>query len=156
MPTLQTLKSHLDTQRIPYEIIHHRRDFTAPETAAHTHTPGKAFAKTVIVEADRKFYMFVMAASDHLDLEKVRRGLRAKEVHLASESEVARVCPDCEIGAMPPFGKFYQMPVYVSHRLIEDQMITFNAGTHEEVIRMLYQDYAKLAQPAVMNFTIDH
>jgi Ala-tRNA(Pro) deacylase len=156
MPTLQTLKSHLDTKRIPYEIIHHHRDYTAPETAAHTHTPGIAFAKTVIVEADRKFCMFVMPASDHIDLEKVRRELKAKDVRLASENEIARVCPDCETGAMPPLGQYYKMPVYVSHRLSEDHMITFNAGTHEEAIRMLYQDYARLAQPTVMNFTIDH
>ncbi len=154
MRTLQSIKANLDAQRIPYEIIHHRRDYTAPETAAHTHTPGKFFAKTVIMEVDRKLCMFVMPASDHIDLEKVRRALHAKEVHLASESEVARACPDCETGAMPPFGQYYQLPVYVSHRLIEDHMITFNAGTHEEVIRMVYQDYAKLARPVVMNFTI--
>lgn len=156
MPALQSLQSHLDAQRVPYEIIHHRRDYTAPETAAHTHTPGKSFAKTIIVEVDRKFCMFVMPASDHIDLEKVRRALRAQDVRLASESEVARLCPDCETGAMPPFGQQYQMPVYVSHQLANDQMITFNAGTHEDVMRMLYQDYARLARPVVMNFTVDH
>ena len=156
MPVLQSITSHLNAKRVPYEIIHHRRDYTAPETAAHTHTPGKAFAKTVIVQVDRQFCMFVMPASDHVDLEKVRRALQAKEVRLASESEVARVCADCETGAMPPFGQFYKLPVYVSSHLAEDGLITFNAGTHEDVMRMLYQDYAKLARPIELNFTVDH
>jgi Ala-tRNA(Pro) deacylase len=152
----QSLQSHLDGQRVPYEIIHHRRDFTAQETAAHTHTPGRMFAKTVMLCVDHKFCMFVLPANDHIDFEKVRRALKARDARLAEENEIARLCPDCEPGAMPPFGNFYKLPVYISHRLAEDHMITFNAGTHEEVIRMLYRDFDKLEHPVVMNFTIDH
>ncbi len=154
MPMLQTLKAHLDARRIPYEVIHHRRDFTAQETAAHTHTPGRLFAKTVIVAVDHKYCMFVLPANDQIDLEKVRKALKASEARIATESEVAHVCADCEPGAMPPFGNFYGLPVYVSHHLIQDHMITFNAGTHEEVMRLLYQDYDKLVQPSVLDSTI--
>lgn len=156
MPMLHSLQTHLDAQRVPYEVIHHRQDFTAQETAAHTHTPGRMFAKTVILSVDHKYCMFVLPASDHIDFEKVRRTLNAREVRLADEYEIARVCPDCEPGAMPPFGNLYKLPLYVSHRLTEDHMITFNAGTHQEVMRMLYRDYDRLAHPIVTNFTMEH
>jgi Ala-tRNA(Pro) deacylase len=155
MTPLERVKSHLDERRIPYEVIHHRRDYTAQHTAADTHTRGKAFAKTVVLVVDKKFGMFVLSANHKVDLEKVKRELGAKEVRLATESEIAGICTNCEVGAMPPFGVFYNLPTYVSHHLLEDNLITFNAGTHEEVVRMLYSDYEKLARPKVMNFTGD-
>ncbi len=156
MSPLEKVKSYLDEKRIPYETIHHRRDYSAQKTAADTHTPGKAFAKTVILAADNKFYMMVLPAMYKIDFQKVQRELRAKEVRLATESEVSGFCTGCEVGAMPPFGAFYKLPVYVSHYLPEDALVTFNAGTHEDVMRMSYRDYEKLVQPLIMNFTIDH
>ncbi|MDZ7290702.1 MAG: YbaK/EbsC family protein [candidate division KSB1 bacterium] len=155
MSPLQKLTSYLDERKIPYEIIHHKRDFTAQRTAADTHTPGKAFAKTVILVVDGKFGMFVLPAMLKIDLEKVKHELGAKEVRLATESEFSGICTNCEVGAMPPFGTLYNLPVYVSPLITEDQLITFNAGTHEDVVRMRYNDYEKLVQPVVMNFTVD-
>jgi Ala-tRNA(Pro) deacylase len=152
MKSLERVKSYLDEKRIPYEIIHHRRDYSAQKTAADTHTPGKAFAKTIVIFADGKFYMFVLSANRKIDFEKMKKLLAAKEVRLATESEFSGICTDCEVGAMPPFGTFYRLPVYVSPELPNDPLITFNAGTHEEVVRMRYADYATLAHPAVANF----
>ena len=155
MTMLQTLRSHLDGQHIPYEAIHHRREYTAQETAADTHTPGGSFAKTVIISVDQSFGVFVLPAVRQVDLNKVARGLGAAQVRLATEQEIAGLCPECEVGAMPPFGQFFKLPTYVSHHLAQDRMITFNAGTHEEAFRMLYRDYAVAVQPTVMDFTVD-
>jgi Ala-tRNA(Pro) deacylase len=153
MTPLQKVTSYLDEHRIPYEMLHHRRDYSAQKTAADTHTPGKAFAKTVILIVDARFCMFVLPASRKIDLEKVKQELHAQEVRLAAESEFSTICTGCEVGAMPPLGTLYQLPVYISHDLTEDPLITFNAGTHEEVVRMRYSDYAELIRPVVMNFT---
>jgi Ala-tRNA(Pro) deacylase len=155
MTPLQRVTSYLDEHRIPYETIHHRRDYSAQKTAADTHTPGKAFAKTVVLFADHKFYMFVLPAHKKVDLEKIKRDLGVKEARLATEGEFSGICTGCEVGAMPPFGAFYKLPVYVSQYLTEDPFITFNAGTHEDVIRMRYGDYENLMHPVVMNFTIN-
>jgi Ala-tRNA(Pro) deacylase len=149
----QTLKSFLDERRIPYEAMHHRRDYTSQHAAADTHTPGLAFAKTVILRVDEKFCMFVLPAARQIDMDKVKLALPASEVRLATEDEISGLCGDCEVGAMPPFGVLFDLPVYVSHRLTADRLITFNAGTHEDVVRMLYGDYAALVKPTVMNFT---
>ncbi|NUO79408.1 deacylase [candidate division KSB1 bacterium] len=155
MTPLQKVTAFLDERRVPYETLHHRRDYTAQETAADTHTPGKAFVKAVILAVDHKYNMFALPAVEHVDLQKVKVALGAREVRLAAENEIANVCADCEAGAMPPFGIFFKMPLYASAHLREDQMITFNAGTHEDVVRMLYSDYEKIAHPIVTDFTAD-
>ncbi len=156
MPMPQTLHSFLDERRIPYEAIHHRRDYTSQHTAADTHTPGKDFAKVIMLSVNNSYGLFVVPATGQVDLEKVKRLLDARTVRLATENEIARICPDCEIGAMPPFGVLSNLQVYVSPHLIDDHLITFNAGTHEDAVRMLYTDFEKVAQPVVMDFTVEN
>ena len=153
MSPFEKVTAYLDERRISYETLQHRRDYTAQETAADTHTPGKAFVKTVILVVDHKYNMFALPAVEHVDLQKVKTALGAHEVRLAAESEIAHVCRDCEAGAMPPLGVLYKLPLYASAHLRDDQMITFNAGTHEDAVRMLYRDYETLAHPIVIDFT---
>ncbi len=154
MAILKSLKDYLNKHLIAYEIIHHRRDFTAQETAADTHTKGADFAKTVILWVDAGFCMGVLPATHSVDFQKIKDILNAREVKLATEDEIKTLCADCEVGAMPPIGSFYKLPVYISHYLTHDHTITFNAGTHEDVIRMSYRDYDDLVKPKVMDLTV--
>lgn len=156
MPISETIKSYLNEHNVPYEIIHHSRDYTAQQTAADTHTKGKDFAKTVILWVDDGYCMVVLPATYQVDFDKVKTFLHAKNASLASEEEIKTICTDCEVGAMPPFGNFYHLPVYVSHHLTHDHTITFNAGTHEDVVRMSYQDYDELVKPKVFDLTVAH
>ncbi|RMD99165.1 MAG: deacylase [Calditrichaeota bacterium] len=151
----KAIEAFLNEHAVAYEVIHHRRDYTAQETAADTHTPGKTFAKTVLVYADGRFYMTVLPATHQLDFEKLKTALGAKELRLASEAEIEKLCPDCEVGGMPPFGNYYNLPVYVSHLLQNNSQITFNAGTHEDVLRMSYTDFEDLVKPTVTDITVD-
>jgi Ala-tRNA(Pro) deacylase len=97
--------------------------------------------------------MAVLPAHREVDLEALRRALNAQVVNLASEEELEVLYPDCEPGAMPPFGSLYHMPVYLSADLSSSETITFNAGTHVEAIRMAYQDFLRLAQPQMLSFS---
>jgi Ala-tRNA(Pro) deacylase len=135
---------------VRYDVIHHQRDYTAPAAAADTHTPGRQFAKTVALWADGRYLMAVLPAHHTVDLGALRKTLGAQTVNLASEDELEALYPDCEPGAMPPFGPLYHMPVYVSDELPQNDTITFNAGTHAEAIRMAYRDFARLVQPHVV------
>lgn len=155
MTPAERIKDYLNRQAIPYEFIHHRRDYTAQETAADTHTRGKDFAKTVILWVDNQYCMAVLPATKQIDFEKMKKFLNVKSINLASEDEIEAICPDCETGAMPPLGELYNMPVYVSHHLTYDHMITFNAGTHEDAVRMQYRDYDELVRPKVFDFTVN-
>lgn len=145
------LHDFLEKRGVKYEVIHHRRDFTAQQTAADTHTPGREFAKAVFLCLDGKYAMAVLPAHRKVDLEALRTILGANEVRLATEDEIERLCPDCEVGAAPPFGNLYEIPVYMSEELTRDEQITFNAGTHEDAIRMSFRDYRELTQPHVID-----
>jgi Ala-tRNA(Pro) deacylase len=153
MPIPQTIRLFLNGRNVPYEFIHHRRDYTAQETAADTHTKGRDFAKTVVLFVDNQYAMAVLPAIEQLDLEKVKKELKAKRVSLATEDEIAEICGDCELGAMPPLGPLYHLAVYVSDHLVKDHIITFNAGTHEDAVRMMYSDFEKLVHPQVLELT---
>ena len=154
MPAIaQRLKSFLDESHVPYETIQHVVDFTAQETAAATHTPGREFAKTVLLEVDGKPALGVLPAHHKVDTEKLRDALGAGDVRLADEAAMGPLCPDCDAGAIPPFGNLYDLPVFLSAAMIEDYEITFNAGTHRTALRMRLDDYKKLVHPKVLEFS---
>lgn len=150
----ERLRKFLREHHVEYRPIHHTRDYTAQQAAADTHTPGREFAKTVIVSVDGKPAMAVLPAHHSVDLESLREALGAEEVSLAGEQAIAELCPDCEVGAEPPFGNLYGLPVYVSRALTGDEEITFKAGTHEDVVRMRYRDFRKLVKPMEIEFSV--
>jgi Ala-tRNA(Pro) deacylase len=141
----------LEARGVPYRSMSHAADVTSQMTAAHTHTPGREFAKTVIVNVDGEFGMAVLPAHLRVDLEKLRKWLNASEARLATEDEMARLFPDCEVGAEPPFGNLYNLPVYVSP-LLSRERITFHGGSHEEAVQLRYDDFVALTKPAVIDF----
>lgn len=143
------LKRFLNEQQIKYQVISHSLAYTALEVAQAARISGYELAKTVIVKADGKMIMVVLPARYKLDLALVKKERNANLVSIASEEEFAMHFPDCEIGAMPPFGHLYELPVYVAKELTHDQTIAFNAGSHLEVIKMAYADYARLEKPIV-------
>ncbi len=141
------LKEFLDKEHVKYVTIAHSPAFTAQEVAETTHIPGKEIAKTVVVKIDGKMSMVVTPASEHINLNKLKETLGAVKVELASETEFKGSFPDCETGAMPPFGNLYDMKVFVSQTLREDEQIAFNAGSHSELVRLPYTEFERLVEP---------
>lgn len=152
MPS-QKLKDYLDKNNIEYITIRHSLAFNAQRIAATTHIPGKELAKTVMVKIDDKMAMAVLPASYRVNLDLLKELIGAKKLELANEMEFKHLFPECEIGAMPPFGNLYDLEVYVAASLTEDEEIAFNAGTHVELIRMAYKDFERLVQPTVLAFS---
>jgi Ala-tRNA(Pro) deacylase len=152
---VQMLKEYLDYHLVKYVVIQHSPAFTMQEIASATQIPGKELAKTVIVKIDGALAMAVVPASQRVDLEQLREALEVREVRLAGEREFRDRFPDCEPGAMPPFGNLYEMDVYVADSLTEDEEIAFNAGSHTQLVRMAYRDFARLVQPQVMRFAVN-
>jgi Ala-tRNA(Pro) deacylase len=149
---VKKLKEFLDNQNVKYVSIVHSRAYTAQEIAASAHIPGKELAKTVMVKVDGKMAMAVLPASFQVNFERLRQVVGAKAVELATEREFQDKFPECEVGAMPPFGNLYSMEVYVSRRLSEDKEIAFNAGSHTELIKLAYSDFERLVGPKVLDF----
>lgn len=146
----ERLREFLAANDVRWEALHHPVDFRARDTAAHTDTPPQEFAKTVFVCVDGDYAMAVLPADHSLREGRLQRSLGANHVRLASESQFAELCPGCEVGAAPPFGNLFDLPVYVSPALVKDEHITFNAGTHEDAIRMSYEDFCRLVKPRVV------
>lgn len=147
------LKEFLDREKVKYVSLIHSPAYTAQEVAASAHIRGQEVAKTVIVELDGKMAMAVLPANRKVVLQDLREVTGSDQVKFASEEEFRERFPECETGAMPPFGNLYGMDVYVAEGLAQNQEIAFNAGSHTEVIRMAYQDFERLVQPRVMSFT---
>jgi Ala-tRNA(Pro) deacylase len=147
---LSSLMQYLDMHKVKYIVITHSPAYTAQGIAGLTHIPGKEMAKTVIVKLDGKLAMAVVPATFHVDLALLRKAANAKSVVLASEDDFWDRFPECETGAMPPFGNLYGIPVFADESLSRDKEIAFNAGSHRELIRMGWEDFKKLAEPIMV------
>jgi Ala-tRNA(Pro) deacylase len=149
----ERLQRLLDEKQVWYEVLPHREAFTAQDVAHTSHVSGKKLAKVVVVrEGARSFFMCVMPASAHLDFTILKRMTGRKDLGLASEEEMGRLFPDCDSGAMPPFGDLYGMPFYLDACFRDEAEIYFQAGNHHEVVRMRFADYERLAGPPVGMF----
>lgn len=144
------LQEYLDERRVRYVSLKHSPAFTAQELAAASHIPGKEVAKTVVVKLDGVMAMVVLPAPEMVRLNHLKIETGAHQVELASEQEFKGRFPDCEVGAMPPFGNLYEMRTLVEESLTEDEEIAFNAGSHTELIRMAYADFEELVRPEVL------
>ena len=138
---------------VKYEVSDHVAAFTAQQMAAAEHEPGRYVAKPVIVKADDEYLMCVLAAPCKIDLQSLKGQLGAKSVELAEENEIGKMFDDCDLGAEPPFGNLYDLPTIIDKALESDDHITFQAGTHEQAIRMSMADYRKLVEPKVLEFS---
>jgi len=151
MPISTRIKNHLEENKIPYSPLTHPSAYTSQGAAAVMHVSGRELAKTVVVRAGDDYYLVVLPAAYHVEPGRLAHVI-GRPVHLATETEFSSLFPDCELGALPPLGELYGLPVYVDESLAVDKEITFNAGTHRDAIRMSYDDFVRLARPIVCSF----
>jgi Ala-tRNA(Pro) deacylase len=150
MPT-NKVKEFLNAHGVAHAIIPHPLAFTATSVAGAAHIPGREMAKTVVVILDGDLVMAVVPATRKVNLERLRQATGALTAELADERDFMGDFPECEPGAMPPFGNLYGMSVYVEPHLAEDDHIAFNAGSHTELISMAYKDFDRLVHPKLVD-----
>jgi Ala-tRNA(Pro) deacylase len=154
MAVVASVQEFLRQSNIDYAVFRHAMAFTAQEEAAFAHVPGRDWAKVVACFADGQPILAVVSADRHVDLVELARLANADDVRLATEHELDWLFPDCERGAMPPFGPMYRQAVYVDAALAHESRIVFNAGTHADAVSMRYQDFALVTQPIVGQFSM--
>ena len=147
------LKDFLDSHHVKYVTITHSLAYTAQEIAGAAHIPGQELAKTVIVKIDDQMAMAVLPAHNQIDFARLKKAVGAKKVELADEQEFRGLFPDCELGAMPPFGNLYDLDIYVAEPLAKDELIAFNAGSHTELVKLAYKDFERLVKPKLIQFS---
>jgi Ala-tRNA(Pro) deacylase len=151
MPFSERLQSFLEYRKVEYSLTNHPKAFTAREVAAAEHLPPREVAKTVVVFGDGAYHMIVVPATKLVDLYEVRPALGLSQVRLATEDELGQLFPDCELGAMPPFGPLYGLTVYLDSGLAGQEMIAFNAGTHREVFHMHVAEFRRVVAPRIVS-----
>lgn len=150
---IRKLKKFLEDNNIKYVVISHSTAYTALEVAELAHISGRELAKTVMVKIDGKLAMIVLPAAYMIDLTCLNKAMGVDRVDLANEDDFIDMFPDCEIGAMPPFGNLYGMEVFIEPSLEKDKEIAFNAGNHRELIKLLFEDFDRLVQPKRLTFS---
>jgi len=149
----QRIRDYLDSQDVPYETLHHSQAFTAQEVAHSLHVSGKKCVKAVVASGDNKLVLAVMPASHRLNFQELKSTLKVNHLEMLVESELAELFPDCDLGAIPPFGNLYGIEVWVDRAVANAEKILVCAGTHEDCFRMRYSDFAKLARPFLGHFS---
>jgi Ala-tRNA(Pro) deacylase len=152
MAKMSDLLKYLNLTGVDYQVISHVPAYSAHSVALATHVPDSKLAKTLLVRADEQYWMAVLRADHFLDQKLLKHALEAKHVTLATEEELSIFFPDCEVGAMPPFGKLYALPVIVDKALTADNEIVFNACSHTQSLRMKFVDYERLVRPIIAEF----
>jgi len=153
MPIIKKLKDLFDDAKVSYEVYNHPLAYTAQEIAQRQHFSGDQMAKVVILKADENLVMAIVTGSQKIHLPTVRTSLGVHDVKLATEDEFISRFPDCEIGAMPPFGNLFGLPVYVDPAVTKDESIYFNSGNHVQTVRIRYKDFERLVTPQVARLT---
>ena len=143
---IKALQDYLASHNVKYQSMTHSPAFTSQEVAAAAHVSGKQLAKVVVVKLKDQFALVMLPANQHINFRKLKESIGVMG-DLATESEFKAMFPGCEVGAMPPFGHLYHLPLYVSTKLSKLDHIAFNAGSHSELIQMVYADFLRLEQP---------
>ncbi len=151
MPLSERLRGFLDSRHAEYTVTVHPKAFTAREVAMAEHLPPREVAKVVVVFGDAEHHIIVIPSNKLVDFQELRPALGLTQVRLATEDEIGELFPDCELGAMSPFGSLYGLPVYLDSSLAGEPFIAFNAGTHREVIHMRTAEFRRLAQPGIVS-----
>jgi Ala-tRNA(Pro) deacylase len=153
MPLNERLREFLQANQAAYTHSVHSTAFTAREAASAEHLPAREVAKTIVVHGETGYAMFVVPGNRLVDFQEVREALGLHQLRMATEYELQQLFPDCELGAMPPIGGLYDMPVFLDASLTEERLIAFNAGTHKDFIHLTLTEYGRLAQPSIVHLT---
>ncbi len=148
---IQKLRQFLDSNSVKYVVITHSKAYTSQGIAACAHISGNELAKTVMLKKDGELCMVVLPASKQVNLAVFAKVTNSEDIFLASERDFKDSFPDCEVGAMPPFGNLYGLHVYADTSLARDKEIAFNAGSHLELIQLAYRDFERLVQPIIVD-----
>jgi len=147
------IQEYLGRNNVSFDVLQHRETYEAQRMAQAVHVSGHQVAKTVLIRVGEpsEFVVVVLPASRNIDFDEAHKVFGAKKIELANEKEISQKCPDCDVGALPPFGSQYDMKTVVDKSLTHDDEIVFEGCLHSESIRMKYEDFARLENPEVVS-----
>ncbi len=153
MAVIDRWLEYLTLMDVRFSHSTHPRAEKAIQTAYEERVPAHTLAKTVVYYGPTGFGIAVVPADQLVDLTKVGRLLGLSRIRLANEAELMSLFPNCELGAMPPFGDYCELPVIVDAELTRD-FIAFTVGTHRDIVRISFADFQRLAKPKIASIAM--
>jgi prolyl-tRNA editing enzyme YbaK/EbsC (Cys-tRNA(Pro) deacylase) len=147
----QKLITLLEENKIVFNHLEHQEVKTSEEAAKVRGTRLEQGAKALLMFGDDKPLLAVMSAAKKLDNNRFKKFANIKNLRMATSSEVETISGTI-IGAVPPFGNLFGLPVYVDEGLLTNQEIAFNAGTRTQSVIMKSADFVKLVNPKVGSY----
>lgn len=147
MSIAQTVESYLSERQVPYETRHHRASTSSLASARSAHVDEDYVAKSVVLQDEQGFLLVVLPASRRLEFDRLRVEL-GRSLRLTNERDVAKLFPDCEVGAVPPVGAAYGLPTVLDASLEECDEIYFEGGDHETLVRLERDAFLDLLENA--------
>ena len=143
MAIAKILQRFLELQSVKYDLVPHPHTGSSHETAEAAHVSEDHIAKAVIVKDAAGYAMVVVPASHWVEVEHLRKELN-RDLHLATEDELAKLFSDCETGAVPPLGLAYGIETFLDQALTSLANVYFEAGDHEQLVHTTGEDFRTL------------
>jgi Ala-tRNA(Pro) deacylase len=143
MSIAATVQQYLNEHAVDYTLIPHSHTGSSHETADSSHVPEDHVAKAVIVKDNAGYVMVVVPASHWVEVKHLHQELD-RDLQLATETELARLFPDCEPGAVPPLGPAYNLETCLDETLVSLANVYFESGDHEQLVHISGDDFKKL------------
>ena len=140
------LRKHLEQNKIKYEIVPHKKVYTALDAAATLKARLEEIAKSLVVKADKTYYLLILSANRNVNLGKLKSILKAKKVLIPKEAELVKVFK-IKPGSLTGFGSIHQLPVVVDKGFEKVRQAIFAGGSLVESVKMNVKDYIKIEQP---------
>lgn len=150
------ITDYLKERDVPFVRHPHRRAVSAQEVAASLHVTGYRVAKTVVVEAAGRRYLAVLPAAEMLDTDRFAEAVGSPSARLLSEREFEGLFAGCEVGAEPPFGTLFALPVVLDASMAREPSLVLRAGSHEETLELSAEDFLRLERPLVAALAAEH
>ncbi|WP_431321259.1 aminoacyl-tRNA deacylase [Rhizobium sp. YTU87027] len=147
MTIARKLQDYIDGEGIPYETLDHHRTATTSQSAQAAHVPGSRLAKSVVVHHEMGYVLAVVPSTHRIELSTLQDVMN-KRLGLASEDEVSSLFADCDIGAVPPIGSAYNVPVILDESLGTASDVYFEGGDHRTLVHMSGLSFRNLMKDA--------
>lgn len=153
MTTSKKILKILDNLKVKYEVLKHKTVFTGYDLAQTLRRDVREIAKTLVVKADEIYVLVVLPASRRLDLEKLKKFLKAKRIEIAKEGVMNKVFK-IKPGAIVPFAKLYKnVPIYADKALLKVKKVIAGAGSYEDSVELKTKDFFKASGAKIGQFS---
>jgi Ala-tRNA(Pro) deacylase len=147
MTIAKKLQLYIDGKGIAYDTVAHNRTATSSQSAEAAHVPGSRLAKSVVIHHETGYVLAVVPSTHRIELSTLQDVMHAR-LGLASEEEVSSLFADCDLGAVPPVGSAYDVPVILDESLGDSRDVYFEGGDHKTLVHVSGPDFRSLMQDA--------